>query len=309
MARYIIKRILWLIPILLGVSFIVFTIMYLSPGDPVTMILGEGASEEAYQALRSQMGLDQSYLMQFFNYMKNVVVNLDLGRSYVSNRVVLDEILVRLPNTIKLASWSILIATLMGIPLGVISATHPYTKLDNFVMFISLMGVSLPTFWFALLLIILFTSTLGWLPATGFTTWQHMIMPVFALATSSMGSIARITRSSMMDVLDQDYIRTSQAKGVSDTKMIYQHALRNALIPVVTVIGLQFGVLLGGAVLTETVFSINGLGSLMVNAIRTRDAMMVQGGVLFIAFIFTIVNLAVDILYAYIDPRIRSQYD
>lgn len=309
MARYIIKRILWLIPILLGVSFIVFTIMYLSPGDPVTMILGEGASEEAYQALRSQMGLDQSYLMQFFNYMKNVIVNLDLGRSYVSNRVVLDEILVRLPNTIKLASWSILIATLMGIPLGVISATHPYTKLDNFVMFISLMGVSLPTFWFALLLIILFTSTLGWLPATGFTTWQHMIMPVFALATSSMGSIARITRSSMMDVLDQDYIRTSQAKGVSDTKMVYQHALRNALIPVVTVIGLQFGVLLGGAVLTETVFSINGLGSLMVNAIRTRDAMMVQGGVLFIAFIFTIVNLVVDILYAYIDPRIRSQYD
>ncbi|MDN6195044.1 MAG: ABC transporter permease [Atopostipes suicloacalis] len=309
MARYIIKRILWLFPILLGVSFIVFTIMYLSPGDPVTMILGEGASEEAYQALRTEMGLDQGYLVQFFNYMKGVVVNLDLGRSYVSNRVVLDEILVRLPNTIKLASWSILFATLIGIPLGVISATHPYTKLDNFVMFISLMGVSLPTFWFALLLIILFTSTLGWLPATGFTTWQHMIMPVFALATSSMGSIARITRSSMMDVLDQDYIRTSQAKGVSDRKMIYQHALRNALIPVVTVIGLQFGVLLGGAVLTETVFSINGLGSLMVNAIRTRDAMMVQGGVLFIAFIFTIVNLVVDILYAYIDPRIRSQYD
>lgn len=309
MIRYIIKRILWLIPILLGVSFIVFTIMYLSPGDPVTMILGEGASKEAYEALRIQMGLDQSFILQFFNYMKNVILNLDLGRSYVSNRVVLDEILVRLPNTIKLASWSILFATILGIPLGVISATHPYTKLDNIVMFISLMGVSIPTFWFALLLIILFTSTLGWLPATGFTTWQHMVMPVFALATSSMGSIARITRSSMMDVLDQDYIRTSQAKGVSDTRVVYQHALRNALIPVVTVIGLQFGALLGGAVLTETIFSINGLGSLMVNAIRTRDSMMVQGGVLFIAFIFTIVNLAVDILYAYIDPRIRSQYD
>lgn len=309
MARYIIKRMLWLIPILLGVSFIVFTIMYLSPGDPVTMILGEGASEQAYEALRTQMGLDQSFLMQFFNYMKNVILEFDLGRSYVSNRAVLDEILVRLPNTIKLASWSILFATILGIPLGVISATNPYTKLDNFVMSISLIGVSLPTFWFALLLIILFTSTLGWLPATGFTTWQHMIMPVFALSTSSMGSIARITRSSMMDVLDQDYIRTSQAKGVSDTKVVYQHALRNALIPVVTIIGLQFGVLLGGAVLTETVFSINGLGTLMVNAIRTRDAMMVQGGVLFIAFIFTIVNLAVDILYAYIDPRIRSQYE
>lgn len=167
----------------------------------------------------------------------------------------------------------------------------------------------MPTFWQALLLIILFTSTLGWLPATGFTTWQQMIMPVAALATSSMGTIARITRSSMMDVLDQDYIRTSHAKGVSGGKIIFHHALRNALIPVVTVIGLQFGVLLGGAVLTETVFSINGLGTLMVNAIRTRDTMIVQGGVLFIAFIFTIVNLGVDILYAYIDPRIRSQYD
>lgn len=309
MLRYIMKRILWLVPILLGVSFIVFTIMYLSPGDPVTLILGEGASEEAYEALRIQMGLDRSFIEQFFSYIRRVVFDLDLGRSYVSNRVVLDEILVRLPNTIRLASWSILIATLIGVPLGVISATRPYSKLDNAVMFISLMGVSMPTFWQALLLIILFTSTLGWLPATGFTTWQQMIMPVAALATSSMGMIARITRSSMMEVLDQDYIRTSQAKGVPDGRVIFQHALKNALIPVVTVIGLQFGALLGGAVLTETIFSINGLGTMMVNAIRTRDSMVVQGGVLFIAFIFTLVNLCVDILYAYIDPRIRSQYE
>ena len=309
MFRYIVKRILWLIPILLGVSFIVFTIMHLSPGDPVTMILGEGASEEAYQALRTEMGFDQSFIVQFLNYVRGVVFEFDLGRSYVSNRVVLDEILVRLPNTIRLASWSILFATLIGIPLGVISATRPYSKVDNVVMFISLVGVSMPTFWQALLLIILFTSTLGWLPASGFTSWQQMIMPVFALATSSMGTIARITRSSMMDVLDQDYIRTSEAKGVSDRRVIFQHALRNALIPVVTVIGLQFGALLGGAVLTETIFSINGLGTMMVNAIRTRDTMVVQGGVLFIAFIFTLVNLCVDILYAYIDPRIRSQYD
>lgn len=309
MLRYIMKRILWLVPILLGVSFIVFTIMYLSPGDPVTLILGEGASEEAYEALRIQMGLDRSFVEQFFSYIRRVVFDLDLGRSYVSNRVVLDEILVRLPNTIRLASWSILFATLIGVPLGVISATRPYSKLDNAVMFISLMGVSMPTFWQALLLIILFTSTLGWLPATGFTTWQQMIMPVAALATSSMGMITRITRSSMMDVLDQDYIRTSQAKGVPDGRVIFQHALKNALIPVVTVIGLQFGALLGGAVLTETIFSINGLGTMMVNAIRTRDSMVVQGGVLFIAFIFTLVNLCVDILYAYIDPRIRSQYE
>ena len=307
--QYIFKRILWLIPILLGVTFVVFTIMYLSPGDPVTMMLGEGASPEAYEALREQMGLNRSFIEQFFSYVKQVFIDFDLGRSYVSKRVVLDEILVRMPNTIKLASWSILFASLIGIPMGVISATRPYSKTDNVVMFISLIGVSMPTFWQALLLIILFTSTLGWLPASGFTTWQQMIMPVFALATSSVGTIARITRSSMMDVLDQDYIRTAHAKGVKEGKITFHHALRNALIPVVTVIGLQFGALLGGAVLTETIFSINGLGTMMVNAIRTRDTMIVQGGVLFIAFVFTIVNLCVDILYAYIDPRIRSQYD
>lgn len=307
--QYIVKRILWLIPILLGVTFVVFTIMYLSPGDPVTMMLGEGASPEAYEALREQMGLNRSFIEQFFSYVKQVFIDFDLGRSYVSKRVVLDEILVRMPNTIKLASWSILFASLIGIPMGVISATRPYSKTDNVVMFISLIGVSMPTFWQALLLIILFTSTLGWLPASGFTTWQQMIMPVFALATSSIGTIARITRSSMMDVLDQDYIRTAHAKGVKEGKVTFHHALRNALIPVVTVIGLQFGALLGGAVLTETIFSINGLGTMMVNAIRTRDTMIVQGGVLFIAFVFTIVNLCVDILYAYIDPRIRSQYD
>ncbi|MDT2964661.1 ABC transporter permease [Enterococcus casseliflavus] len=309
MFQYIVKRILWLFPILLGVSFIVFTIMYLSPGDPVTMVLGEGATPEQYEAMRVQMGLDRSFIEQFFHYIKNVVVEFDLGRSYVSGRVVMDEILVRLPNTIKLSVWSVLFASLIGIPLGVISASRPYSKVDNFVMFLSLVGVSTPTFWQALLLIILFTSTLGWLPASGFDTWQQMIMPVFALASSSIGTIARITRSSMMDVLDQDYIRTAKAKGVNGSKVTFHHALRNALIPVVTVIGLQFGALLGGAVLTETVFSINGIGTLMVNAIRTRDTMIVQGGVLFIAFIFTMVNLCVDILYAYIDPRIKTSYD
>lgn len=309
MFQYIVKRILWLFPILLGVSFIVFTIMYLSPGDPVTMVLGEGATPEQYEAMRVQMGLDRSFIEQFFHYIKNVVVEFDLGRSYVSGRVVMDEILVRLPNTIKLSVWSVLFASLIGIPLGVISASRPHSKVDNFVMFLSLVGVSMPTFWQALLLIILFTSTLGWLPASGFDTWQQMIMPVFALASSSIGTIARITRSSMMDVLDQDYIRTAKAKGVNGSKVTFHHALRNALIPVVTVIGLQFGALLGGAVLTETVFSINGIGTLMVNAIRTRDTMIVQGGVLFIAFIFTMVNLCVDILYAYIDPRIKTSYD
>lgn len=309
MLQYVVKRILWLIPIMLGVSFIVFTIMYMSPGDPVTIVLGEGATPEQYEAMRIQMGLDKGFFEQFFHYIKDVIFDFDLGKSHISGRSVMEEILVRLPNTIKLAVLSVFVASCIGIPLGVISATRPYSKTDNVVMFISLIGVSMPTFWQALLLIILFTSTLGWLPASGFTTWQQMIMPVTALASSSVGTIARITRSSMMDVLDQDYIRTAKAKGASPVTVTFSHALRNSLLPVVTVIGLQFGALLGGAVLTETIFSINGIGTLMVNAIRTRDTMIVQGGVLFIAFIFSMVNLSVDILYAYIDPRIKTMYE
>lgn len=305
MFRYIVKRILWLIPILLGVSFIVFTIMYLSPGDPVTMILGEGASEEAYQALRTEMGFDQSFIVQFLNYVRGVVFEFDLGRSYVSNRVVLDEILVRLPNTIRLASWSILFATLIGIPLGVISATRPYSKVDNVVMFISLVGVSMPTFWQALLLIILFTSTLGWLPASGFTSWQQMIMPVFALATSSMGTIARITRSSMMDVLDQDYIRTARAKGIARNAIILSHAFKNALIPILTYLGTSIKEILGGSVLIETVFGLNGIGSLLVDSIMQRDTPVIQGVTIYIAVIFVLINLLIDLVYGIIDPRIR----
>lgn len=308
MHKYIFKRILWLIPVLIGVSFVVFTIMYLSPGDPAIAILGEGAPPEALAQLRAELGIDRPFIVQYLSYAKNAFLRFDLGRSFISNRSVMNEILIRLPNTIKLASISVLVAALCGIPLGVISARKPYSKLDNASMFVSLVGVSMPTFWQAMLLIIVFSLYLRWFPSSGFDSWRAMVLPVIALASSSMGSIARITRSSMLDVLDQDYIRTAQAKGLSDKKVVYVHALRNALIPVVTVIGLQFGSLLGGAVLTETIFSINGVGTLMVNAIQQRDTMIVQGGVMFVAFVFSIANLGVDILYAYIDPRIRSQY-
>jgi peptide/nickel transport system permease protein len=308
MYRYIIKRIVWLFPILLGVTFIVFTILYLSPGDTATLILGEQATEEALERLRNDMGLNDPFIVQFFRYAGDVFLRLDLGRSYVSNRVVLNEILSRLPNTLRLASFSILVAAAIGITLGVLAARFPQTWIDNVVMGFALFGVSMPTFWQGLILIIVFSLNLGWFPSGGFTNPNQMILPVVALSTVSMGNIARITRSSMIDVLDQDYIRTARSKGLSQNIVVNRHALRNALIPVVTVIGLQFGALMGGAVLTESVFSINGLGVLMVNSIRTRDIMMVQGSVLFIAFIFTLVNLFVDILYAYIDPRIRAQY-
>ena len=308
MYRYIIKRILWLIPILLGVTFIVFTILYLSPGDAATLILGENATPEALAALREQMGLNDPFLIQFFRYAGDVFLRFDLGRSFVSNRVVLNEILLRLPNTLRLASFSILFATLVGIPLGVIAAKKPNSWVDNTVMAVALFGVSMPTFWQGMILIIVFSLNLGWFPSGGFTNANQMVLPILALATVSIGNIARITRSSMIDVLDQDYIRTARSKGLSSFIVVNRHALRNALIPVVTVIGLQFGSLMGGAVLTESVFSINGIGVLMVNAIRTRDIMIVQGSVLFVAFMFAVVNLFVDILYAYIDPRIRAQY-
>lgn len=308
MFKYIIKRLLWVIPIMFGVSLIVFTIMHLSPGDPATLILGESASPEAILALQQQMGLDKPFVVQYFRYISNLVLNFDLGRSYISNRKVIDEIMLRLPNTIKLAGLSIAVAAAVGIPLGVIASKKPHSIVDNVVMVFSLVGVSMPTFWQALILIIFFSLNLGWFPATGFDSWQQMVLPVVTLASGSIGSIARITRSSMLDVAGQDYIRTAHAKGASERSVIYSHTLRNALIPVVTIVGLQFGALLGGAVLTESIFSINGLGTLMVNGIRQRDLMIVQGGVLFIAFIFTIVNLCVDLIYAAIDPRVAAQY-
>ncbi len=308
MYKYIIKRVIWLIPILIGVSFIVFTIMFLSPADAAVMILGENASPEALAALRLEMGLNDPFIVQYARYASDVFLRFDLGRSYLNNREVLKEILIRLPNTIILASLSIVFATFIGIPMGVMASRKPNKAVDNTTMVVSLFGVSMPTFWQSLILIIIFSLTLGWFPSSGFDTPRQMVLPVIALSSSSIGSIARITRSSMIDALNQDYIRTAYAKGLSSNKVVYRHALKNALIPVVTVIGLQFGALLGGAVLTESIFSINGLGVLMVNAIRQRDIMMVQGSVLFVAFVFTVVNLIVDILYAYIDPRIRAQY-
>lgn len=308
MYRYIIKRVLWLAPILLGVTFIVFTILFLSPGDAATLALGENADPETLERLREQMGLNDPFIVQFFRYASDVFLRFDLGRSHISNRVVLNEILARLPNTLRLASFSITLATLIGIPLGVIAAKKPQSLTDNVVMGFALFGVSMPTFWQGLILIIVFSLNLGWFPSGGFSSPQQMVLPVIALSTVSIGNIARITRSSMIDVLDQDYIRTARSKGLAPNVVVNRHALRNALIPVVTVIGLQFGALMGGAVLTESVFSINGLGVLMVNSIRTRDIMIVQGSVLFIAFMFATVNLFVDILYAYIDPRIRAQY-
>lgn len=297
-----------LIPVMLGVSFIVFTLMHFTPGDPARIMLGESAPQEDVMRLREEMGLDDPFLIQYGRYVKRAVVNQDIGRSYVTRRSVADEIIGRFPATLKLAAIGVLVAVAIGIPVGIISATRQYTIFDQVSMVLALLGVSLPNFWQGLMLILLFSVKLGWLPASGFTSVKHMILPALTLGTSSAATITRMTRSSMLEVIRQDYIRTARAKGQVESIIINKHALKNALIPIITVIGLQFGSLLGGAVLTESIYSIPGVGRLMVDSIKSRDFPVVQGGVLFIAITFSIINLFVDILYAYVDPRIKSQY-
>lgn len=296
-----------LIPVILGVTFIVFTIMYMTPGDPAQMMLGEKAPEAAVEALREEMGLNDPFLVQYFRFVGNAARG-NFGRSYISKREVSIEIINRFPATLQLATFGVLIAVIIGIPVGIISATRQYSIFDSVSMFFALLGVSMPNFWQGLMLILIFAVSLRWLPSSGYGSFQHIILPALTLGTSAAAIITRMTRSSMLEVIRQDYIRTARAKGVAENKVILKHALKNALIPIITVVGLQFGYLLGGAVLTETVFSWPGIGRLLVEAIRQKDTPMVQACVVFIAVTFSIVNLAVDILYAFVDPRIKSQY-
>lgn len=308
MYKYILKRIAMLIPVMLGVTLLVFTLMYFTPGDPARIMLGESASQEDVQRAREEMGLDDHFIVQFGRYIKKLVLEQDMGRSYVSNRDVAQEIITRFPATLRLAAAGVFVAVLIGIPIGIISAIKQYSALDSASMIFALIGVSMPVFWQGLMMILLFSVKLEWLPSSGFDSIKHMILPAVALGTGSAAIITRMTRSSMLEVIRQDYIRTARAKGQAERVITIRHALKNALIPIITVIGLQFGGLLGGAVLTETIFSIPGVGRLMVDSIKQRDFPVVQGGVLFIALTFSMVNLLVDILYAFVDPRIKSQY-
>jgi len=307
MHKYIFKRILLLIPVLLGVSFLVFSIMSFTPGDPAQLILGESAPKAAVTALREEMGLNDPFLIQYGKFVLNAIQD-DFGRSYTSGREVFGEIFQRFPNTLILAIIGVVIAILIGIPVGIISATKQYSIIDSISMIAALLGVAMPNFWLGLMLILFFSVGLGWLPSGGFGGWKSLILPSITLGTGAAAIITRMTRSSMLEVIRQDYIRTARAKGVFEKKVINKHALKNALIPVITVIGLQFGYLLGGAVLTETVYSWPGVGRMMVEAIRSKDTPVVLAAVLFLATTFSIVNLFVDILYGFIDPRVKSQY-
>ncbi|MDI9505031.1 MAG: ABC transporter permease [Bacillota bacterium] len=307
MLRYIFRRILFLIPVLIGVSFIVFSLLYITPGDPARIVLGDQATEEAVQEFRNKEGLNDPFLVQYGRYVLKAIHG-DIGRSYMTRRPVSGEILSAFPATIRLAALSMLIAIMLGVPFGIISAIRQYSFFDSVTMVFAMVGLSMPVFWLGILLILFFSVHLRWLPSSGFNTMAAMILPSVTLAAQSIAIVTRMTRSSMLEVVRQDYIRTVRAKGQKESVVIWRHALGNALIPVVTVVGLQFGHLLGGAVLTESIFSIPGVGRLMVDAIKMRDYPLVQGGVLYIAVAFSLVNLLVDLVYAWVDPRIKAQY-
>ena len=296
-----------MIPVLIGVTLIIFTMMYLTPGDAADMLLGDSATIEQKEQLREELKLNDPYLVQYFNYMKGASHG-DLGTSYSTKRPVTEELLDRFPTTIKLAGAGVLLSLIFGVSMGIISATKQYSIFDNLATTFSLLGVSIPNFWLALMLIIIFAVNWKILPPSGLSSPLHWILPVISLGMNSTATIMRMTRSSMLEVVRQDYIRTARAKGQNETLVILRHALPNALIPIITVAGLQFGRLMGGAVMAETVFSIAGIGKLMVDAIKLQNFPIVQGGVLLIAFSTSIVNLLIDILYAFVDPRIRSQY-
>ncbi len=307
MWKFIIRRLLLLIPVLMGVTFIIYMIMSFAPGDPAKVILGEQALPEQIEALREEMGLNDPVIVQYGRYIFNLLT-LDMGTSYKTKNPVSDEIVSRLPNTFRLAVTAACFAVIMALPLGILAAVKQNTIFDGLSMFIALLGVSMPIFWLGLLLILFFSLQLGWFPSGGAEGWKSLVLPASALGFLHMAAIARTTRSSMLEVIRQDYIRTARAKGVDESVVIRKHALRNALIPTITVVGIQIGGLLAGSVLTESVFAWPGIGRLMITSIQGRDIPMVLGCVIVFSACFTIINLCVDVIYGFVDPRIKSMY-
>jgi len=305
--QYVLRRLIGTVPVLLGVTLVVFAMTWLTPGDPVVALLGEtaqGISTEAREDLRRELGLDRPWPAQYLGYMAGLVQG-DLGTSIRSRRPVLVEVTDRLPATAELAIAGLAIAVVLGVSLGVAAALKRRTWVDAAAIAVALIGVSVPVFWSGFLLMMVFSLELGWLPASGRGDWRNLILPAITVGVASAAFIARITRGAVLETLGQDYVRTARAKGLRARVVVVRHALRNALLPIVTVVGLQLGSLLGGAVLTETVFAWPGVGRMLVDAIIARDLPLVQGTVLVISLLFILVNLAVDLSYAAINPRVR----
>jgi ABC-type dipeptide/oligopeptide/nickel transport system permease component len=308
MVRYILKRILIFIPVLLTVAVVIFTIMYFTPGDPVAMLMHE-ATEQEIETRRTSLGLNDTYIVQLFRFLKESFLYFDLGESYVNKRSVMVEIIARLPRTSLLAAFVIFFQIVLGIPLGITAAIHQNKWQDHLCMVMAMIGIAIPDFWLALLLMLLFALRLGLLPTYGIGSWQHFLLPVIVLGLKYIGGVARMMRSQMLEVIRSDYMLTARIKGLTEREIRYKHAVPNSLIPVVTNIGQAFGRALGGAIIIETVFSIPGIGLYMAQAIGNRDYPVIRGSVLVLALLFCTVMLLLDLLYAFIDPRIKAQYE
>lgn len=307
MLKYILRRLLLLIPILLGVILLIMFIMDLTPGDPATLLLGINATPEAVQQLNDELGFNDPLLVQYADYIIGIVHG-DLGTSWQTSRSVFGEILSRFPVTLKLAVFSIILTAIIGIPLGIISAIKKYSVLDMISTSGAMIFTSLPRFWLGMMLILFFSVQLGWLPSNGIGTWKHYILPVFTLAAPTAAKIMRLTRTTMLETIRSDYVRTARSKGASERRIIAHHELKNAILPVVTTLGIEFGQLLGGAILIETVFSMQGISTLMINAIRMKDTPLVTGSIVFFATMVCLTMLVIDLVYTVIDPRIRTKY-
>lgn len=307
MAKYIIKRLLMLIPVLIGISFVVFALLAMSPSSPETIILGPRASEEALSALREQLGLNKPFLQRYFTYIFNALHG-DFGTSYRTHLPVFQEIMEKLPTTLIIAFGGMVMTVLLAIPIGILSAVKQYSLMDNVTLAAALLLSSMPSFWLGTMMILLFALKLAWLPATGGGSFKGFLMPWFALAASSAAMLVRITRSNMLEVIRADYIKMARAKGATEKRVILVHALRNACLPIITIVGMKFATLLGGTMIVESVFALPGLGTLAVTSVNMMDIPMVMAEVLFISFTIGILNLVVDVLYVYIDPRLKSRY-
>ena len=307
MAKYILKRILYLIPVLIGVTLLVFFIMHLAPGNVAQIILGDNATPDQVAALEKEMGLDQPVIIQYFRYLGGLLQG-NLGNSYSTGASVTSEIMARFPYTIRVTFVAAIFSIILALPLGILAAVRQNTWVDSASMIFSLIGVSMPIFWLALMLILIFALKLGWFPVYGAESWKSIILPAVSLGFMNMASIARTTRSAMVETIRQDYIRTAYSKGLSENEVIMRHAFRNGMLPTITVIGLEIGQMLGGSVLTETVFAWPGVGRLLIQAINGRDTPTVMGCIILMTVCFALVNLAVDLLYGVFDPRVRTMY-
>ena len=307
MLTYVVRRILIIIPMLLAIIFVIYGIMELTPGEPARLILGTNATQAAVDELTVKLGYDRSFLYRYVSYAGNALIG-NLGESWHSGRPVVTELMARFPTTISLAAFAMFLAVVIGIPLGVLAAVKQHSIFDSAGTAMAMMMASIPSYWLAIMLIILFAVHLGWLPSFGTGSFLHYILPAVAMSCPEIAVLLRFTRSTMLESIRQDYIRTARAKGQKERIVVFDHALKNAMLPVVTITGTEFCGLLGGVVTIETVFSINGVGLLIYNSILRKDVPMVTGGAVFLAAMVMVMLLCVDLLYAFIDPRIKARY-